>query len=187
MDNKLKTSNLFFKGLIKQVSLSYVIALAVPILYIYLMQFVDHTALWTSYFVVFIALIKSCYFTFFTFKQVTKSIEKCHSFKQLLWIFGLLVFLIIFSYSADFTCLFVADSNSFNSGSTNIATPYLNQLFDFFYFSVVTFASIGYGDIVPVSLSAKLIVMLEIGQSFVLIVFGLSNINRIPMLKNNKI
>ena len=186
MNKRQKIVSPFFIGLIKEMSPSYLIALAIPIVYIYLMQFADHTAVWTSYLVVVIALIKTFYFTFFTFKQVNKSIKKCHSFTQLLWTFGLLVSLIILSYSADFTCLYAADSNSFQGIKIYSTTTYFNQLFDFFYFSVVTFASIGYGDIVPVSLSAKLIVMLEIGQSFVLVVFGLSNINNIRMLKNDK-
>lgn len=186
MKNKLKSSNLFFRGLIKQLSSSYIIALVVLFLYVYLMQFADHTPIWTSYLVVVIALFKTIYFTFFTFKQVNKSIERCHSFTQLLWIFGLLMFLIIFSYAADYTCLYAANSNSFQGVLTFKANIYLNQLFEFFYLSVVTFASIGYGDIVPVSIPAKLLIMLEIGQSFVLIVFGLSNINNIHMLKNHK-
>ena len=186
MNNKQESSSTFFIGLFQQMSPSYLIALAIPIVYIYLMQFADHAVLWTSYLVVIIALIKTFYFTFFTFKQVNKSIKKCHSFTQLLWIFGLLVFLIILSYSADYTCLFAADSNSFEGLKSYSTATYFNRLFDFFYFSVVTFASVGYGDIVPVSISAKLIVMLEIGQSFVLVVFGLSNINNIRMLKNDK-
>ena len=56
---------------------------------------------------------------------------------------------------------------------------YLSFLFEFFYFSVVTFAAIGYGDIVPLTYPARILVIMEIAQSFVLIVFGLSNINNI--------
>ncbi len=59
------------------------------------------------------------------------------------------------------------------------ATTYAEKLFEYFYLSVVTFASIGYGDLVPVTVPARLLVILEIGQSFVMVVFGLSNINNI--------
>jgi len=186
LNKRQETFGPFFMDLLKQMSPSYLIALAIPVLYIYLMQFADHTALWTSVLIVILALVKTFYFTFFTFKQVNKSIEKCHSFMQLLWIFGLLVFLIILSYSADFTCLYTVDSSSFQGIKNYSNLTYINQLIEFFYFSVVTFASIGYGDIVPISLSAKLIVILEIGQSFVLVVFGLSNINNIHTVIKTK-
>ena len=128
---------------------------------------------------VLFALIKTIYFTFFTFKQVNKSIRQCHSFGQLLWIFGLLVLLIIFSYAADYSCIAAANTGSFQGFNTSDNMGYLSFLFEFFYFSVVTFAAIGYGDIVPLTYPARILVIMEIAQSFVLIVFGLSNINNI--------
>ena len=60
------------------------------------------------------------------------------------------------------------------------------MLFDLFYFSLVTFASIGYGDIFPTTTLAKILVMMEVGQSFVLVVFGLSNINNIQTRTKQK-
>lgn len=169
----------FLKQLLKQISSSVVLVAVVTVIYIYLMQFVEHDLVWVPYLVVLFALIKTIYFTFFTFRQVNKSIKQCHSFRQLLWLFGLLVFLIIFSYAADFNCIAAANTASFNGLKTSGSLGYLSVLFEFFYFSVVTFAAIGYGDIVPLTTPAKLLVIMEIGQSFMLVVFGLSNINNI--------
>lgn len=42
----------------------------VAFVYVYLMQFVDHEQSWIPYFIIFLALIKTSYFTFFTFSQV---------------------------------------------------------------------------------------------------------------------
>lgn len=53
------------------------------------------------------------------------------------------------------------------------------RAFDFLYFSVVTFATIGYGDIVPMVAEAKLLVLFEISSSFIMITFVISNISRI--------
>ena len=50
--------------------------------------------------------------------------------------------------------------------------------FDFFYFSVVTFATIGYGDIVPIAAEAKLLVLFEIASSFIMITFVIANVGR---------
>ena len=169
----------FLKQLLQRISPSLILVALVAVVYIYLMQFVEHDLVWIPYLVVLFALIKTIYFTFFTFKQVNKSIKQCHSFGQLLWIFGLLVVLIIFSYAADFSCIAAANAASFQGLKTSGSLGYLSVLFEFFYFSVVTFASIGYGDIVPLTTPAKLLVIMEIGQSFVLVVFGLSNVNNI--------
>ena len=169
----------FLKELLKHMRPAFVLVVTIAIVYVYLMQFVDHSLNWVPYLVVLLALIKTIYFTFFTFKQVNKSIKQCHSFRQLLWVFGLLVLLIIFSYGADFNCMAAANTASFQGLKTSGSLGYLSVLFEFFYFSVVTFAAIGYGDIVPLTTPAKLLVIMEIGQSFVLIVFGLSNINNI--------
>ncbi|HNP16954.1 MAG: ion transporter [Thalassobius sp.] len=169
----------FLKQLIKRLSPAVILVALVAIVYVYLMQFVDHKISWVPYLVVLFALIKTIYFTFFTFKQVNKSIRQCHSFGQLLWIFGLLVLLIIFSYAADYSCIAAANTGSFQGFNTSDNMGYLSFLFEFFYFSVVTFAAIGYGDIVPLTYPARILVIMEIAQSFVLIVFGLSNINNI--------
>ncbi len=174
-----RSSGHFLKELLKPIRPAFVLVVAIAIVYVYLMQFVDHSLSWVPYLVVLFALIKTTYFTFFTFRQVNKSIRQCHSFRQLLWVFGLLVLLIIFSYAADFNCIAATNPAAFQGLETAQSIGHLNALFEFFYFSVVTFAAIGYGDIVPLTAPAKLLVIMEIGQSFVLIVFGLSNINNI--------
>ena len=44
---------------------------------------------------------------------------------------------------------------------------------------MITFSTVGYGDIVPTSDEARFVVMLEIFLSFFLIVFALTNIKKI--------
>jgi hypothetical protein len=48
--------------------------------------------------------------------------------------------------------------------------PPLDTMIDFFYFSTVTTATVGYGDITPATPMAKLVTITHIGVSFVLIV-----------------
>jgi len=45
----------------------------------------------------------------------------------------------------------------------------------------ITFSSVGYGDTVPVSVAAKLIVMLQVAVRFFVLVFGIANINQIKV------
>ncbi len=184
MVNNSKSFYSFMWHLWEQMRHTVVLLALIALVYIYLMQFLDHDLPWIPYLVISLALIKTIYFTFFTFKQVNKSIKQCHSFGRLLWVFGLLVFLIIFSFAADFTCLSAAYPGSFKG--TQMAVTYTDKLFEYFYFSVVTFASIGYGDLVPVTMPARLLVILEIGQSFMMVVFGLSNINNIHTTIKNQ-
>ena len=49
--------------------------------------------------------------------------------------------------------------------------------------STVTFSSVGFGDITPISSLAKFVVMLEIGLRFFVLVFGIANINQIRVNK----
>jgi hypothetical protein len=163
----------------------FLVALSI-VFYVYVMGFIDHKAHWVPTIVVILAVLKSVYFTVFTFRQMNRSIKECHSFGQLLGIFGFLVFVIVFSFGADYTCLSVGNPSTFNGLEGVFNLTYIEQLFQYFYFSTVTFASIGYGDIVPVSVSAKIVVIVEIAQSFVTVVFGLSNINNIHTIIKNR-
>ncbi|MEP2669124.1 MAG: ion channel [Cyclobacteriaceae bacterium] len=179
MTTKVQSSYFFFE-LVKRLSPAYLLVGAIVVVYVYLMQFVDHSIGLVPYAVVFFALFKSLFFTFVTFRQINNSIQECHSFGRLLWVFSMLVFLIIFSFATDFTCLSAANTDSFQGRNIIVNDEGLSEsLFKYFYFSIVTFASVGYGDIVPITIFSRLLVILEIIQSFVLIVFGLSNINHI--------
>tara|TARA_R110000850_G_scaffold172246_2_gene297486 strand:- start:134 stop:424 length:291 start_codon:yes stop_codon:yes gene_type:complete len=94
--------------------------------------------------------------------------------------------MIIFSFAADYTCLNSADDTAFKGLSASANLGYIGHLFELTYFSVVTFASVGYGDIAPISIPARLISAIEIGQSFVMVIFGLSNINNIHINAKNQ-
>ncbi|MDX1721110.1 MAG: ion channel, partial [Salegentibacter mishustinae] len=57
--------------------------------------------------------------------------------------------------------------------------PSIFLFFEFFYYSLISFSTVGYGDFVPLSLSAKFLVILETILYFFVLVFGTANINRI--------
>ncbi len=94
-------------------------------------------------------------------------IEKC-----LIHLTGIIV-LIVVSYGLDYWSLHQTQSNAFygifDHNATNI------HFFNFLYFSSVTFSTVGFGDIAPASVEAKLMVMTEIISSFFMIIFIFSN------------
>lgn len=153
-------------------------------LYAFIMQFLDHSSPWIIFMIVTFALVKVAFFTFFTLRQMQTALNYCTSIGQILFIFGLLIVLISFSFATDYFCLSMFDKQAFKGLSNDINTSFWHQLYDYFYLSVVTFTSLGFGDIVPVSVTAKSLVILQACQSYLLFVFGISNIKTIHQKLN---
>ena len=143
-----------------------------------MMRFVDHSSPWISYVIVLLSLGKVAFFTLFTLERMQTIIKSCRSLGKVLFVFSLLVLLMSFSFATDFSCLTSVDEHSFKGLNYDPTLPFFAKLFDFFYLSIVTFTSLGFGDIVPASVFAKLLVMMEVFQSFLLIIFGVSNIRK---------
>ena len=79
-------------------------------------------------------------------------------------VIGLLsYFLVIYEYAISYTLLSRLDAEAFNIGRLT--------LFDAIYFSLSTAATVGFGDIVPKSTTARVFVMAEILLTFAYVVF----------------
>lgn len=146
------------------------------LLYVFLITVFSHQhqSMLMTGFVLLFALIKVAYFLFFTFYRIENHLRhRVASFYRCVASFGAVIILLILSFSLDYLCL--SDCNTLAFLGVVQETPLLIQFFEFNYFSLVTFATIGFGDIVPLSLGAKFIVMLEITTSFFMVVFILSN------------
>jgi CBS domain containing-hemolysin-like protein len=130
-----------------------------------------------SNFVIVFALFKIVYILFYTFKRLTAHLRECCSFYDLVAVYGIVIGLIVFSFAADYYCLQNCLPDAFSG--LEPANGKTGQAFDFIYFSVVTFATIGFGDITPLLMKAKLLVVLEITTSFIMIFFVISNFDKI--------
>lgn len=175
MENK---SVKFYRLLIKAMSLPIVTVIGVAVLYVIMMSVINHKAFPFHYFILIFALVKTYYIALATFKHLSKLVKKCYSFERLFLVFGLIILVTIVSFSIDYTCLYEYNESTF-SGISIESISYIEKLPEFIYFSVITFATVGYGDIVPISGIAKFLVILEIFLSFLIIVFALTNINKI--------
>lgn len=135
-------------------------------------------------FVLIFAIVKVVYFLFFTLYRVESHLRhSASSFYRCMVSFGAVTVLLILSFTLDYLCLSDCNVQAF-SGIPQDA-PLIIKFFEFNYFSLVTFATIGFGDIVPTSLGAKLVVMLEITTSFFMVVFILSNFQNMHFQNRN--
>ena len=171
----------FYKQLFKKVLLTASIVIALSLSYI-LWVGVDSASQFLPFIIVGLALIKTVFIVRLTFIQLSKIIGESHQLTHILTLFGVLIVLIVLSFSADYLALYVLNSESFKIATVLNGSSFL-QFFEFTYFSLITFSSVGFGDIVPLTISGKLLVMMEVFLSFLVLVFGIANINRIHVNK----
>lgn len=159
------------------------------LMYLLLISVFSHQrhAVMMTVFVLGFAIIKVGYFLLFTLNRLERDLRhNSYSFYRCLSSFAIIIVLLILSFSLDYVCLTDCNAQSFEGIEEGSSLVY--RFLEFNYFSVVTFATIGFGDIVPVTLGAKLLVMLEISASFFMVVFILSNFYNLHFnyRKNNR-
>lgn len=171
-------SKSFYRLLFNKTAIPIFTILGIGILYVFLMSVIDHSAFPFPSIILVLAVLKTALISFTTFRQLSKLIQICDSFGRLLWVFGVLIGITVFSFATDYACLYQFDHSSFQ-GVVSDSENYIFNLYHFFYFSVITFSTVGFGDLAPVSAIARFVVMLEILLSFFIIVFSLANIKKI--------
>lgn len=171
----------FYKQLFKKVLLTASIVIALSLSYI-LWVGVDSSSLFLPFLIIGLALVKTIFIVRLTFIQLSKIIGESHQLTHVLTLFAVLIVLIIVSFSADYLALYVLNSENFKS-ATSLEGSFFKEFFEFTYFSLITFSSVGFGDIVPLTIPGKLLVIMEVFLSFLVLVFGIANINRIHVNK----
>lgn len=87
--------------------------------------------------------------------------------------FSIMIILVInISFTLDYLCVSEIYPDSFFGLNHN--QPFFAKFFDLLYFSIVTFTTVGYGDIFPVGKTVKLLTILEMATAFITIVFIIS-------------
>jgi len=152
------------------------IVVSVAIGYVFFMQFIDHRIQINPTIIILLSLIKSILISKAVLVSLRKVVVLCQSIFQLLTLFGALILLTIFSFATDYTCLIHNYKNSISGFSES--SSYIQSLFDGLYFSIVTFSTVGYGDMVPLTRAAKTIVVIEMSMSFLIIFFALANVSK---------
>lgn len=107
-----------------------------------------------------------------TFKKLDVLIENNHSFNHMLLLLGAIIAIIVVSFAIDYLCVSEIYTDAFYGIQNN--QPLISRFSNFLYFSIVTFTTVGYGDITPINPIAKLITVFEMMSAFVVIVFIIS-------------
>ncbi|NOY47309.1 MAG: hypothetical protein GXO84_03735 [Chlorobi bacterium] len=107
-----------------------------------------------------------------TFKKLDTLIENNHSFNHMLLLLGAIIAIIVISFAIDYLCVSEIYTDAFSGFQNN--QPLISRFSNFLYFSIVTFTTVGYGDITPIVPVAKLITVFEMMSAFVVIVFIIS-------------
>ncbi len=131
----------------------------------------EHPHLWAGI-LVFFSITKIYLLVSHTFKKLNILIENDHSFNHMLLLLGAIITIIVISFAIDYMCISEIYTDAFSGiqYDQSLALRFTNLL----YFSIVTFTTVGYGDIIPVIPVAKLITVLEMMTAFVVIVFIIS-------------
>jgi len=131
----------------------------------------NHAHLWAGA-LVFFSIAKIYLLVSHTFKKLDTLIENDHSFNHMLLLLGAIITLIVISFTLDYLCVSEIYSEAFYG--IQYDQPLASRFTNLLYFSIVTFTTVGYGDIVPLVPVAKLITVFEMISAFVVIVFIMS-------------
>lgn len=180
MQNKkdIRHENTFYRQLLIKGMPAVIIVLLIAILNIW---FLDKMMSWV-WGVLVLTLFKMFFILRLTFVQLSKIIAQSHLLSHVVALFGLLISLVVLSFATDYAAMYLVDAESFKTNLISEA-PRSIVFFEFLYFSFISFSSVGFGDIVPTTYAAKSLVMLEVILSFIVLFFGIANVNNMHIQK----
>ena len=123
--------------------------------------------------ILFFALAKLIFFIGYGYKNLLRFAAIDLSYHKFLAFISLNILVIIFSFTADFFCLYQVDATSFEG--IDARGGMAEAAFNFFYFSFLIFSNIGITTILPLSIVAKCLTIFETTLSFITIIFMLSD------------
>ncbi|MBE7640615.1 two pore domain potassium channel family protein [Salegentibacter sp. BLCTC] len=177
MSNKKDADKKFYGQLFSKTGWTMAIVVVLAILYVLFLPKSLDNEFW-KWLIISVAILKAFLIVRITFTQLSKMLGDSHYLEHVLSLFTLIISLIVLSFASDYYALYVNEAANFKTNLI-VVEPSIFLFFEFFYYSLISFATVGYGDFVPISLSAKFLVALETILYFFVLVFGTANINRI--------
>ena len=123
--------------------------------------------------IVGVSLLKCIYFVSVSYNKILEVSLKNTAYYDFILFMAMNISVIIISFSTDFFCLLQVDPRSITGIDVNWSL--FEKGFNCFYFSALNFSFFGYSDILPVSISAKIIMLLETFLSFLAIILVMSD------------
>jgi hypothetical protein len=148
-----------------------IIMIGIGIFYFEYLEFANF--FWEKLILIIMAAGKSVYFIEHSFRKIEEASVKNITYNKFLIIIMTNILLIVVSFAVDYCCIQKIDPRSFSGFDTNQSVG--GVIFDLSYFSMLSFTSVAYGDIVPVSKAAKLLTLLEVGVAYITTIIIISN------------
>jgi hypothetical protein len=148
-----------------------IILIGIGIFYFEYLEFANF--FWEKFILILLACGKSIYFVVHSFRKIEEASVKNLTYNKFLVIILTNIFLIVVSFAVDYSCLQEIDPRSFSGFNTNQSLG--GVIFDLSYFSILSFTSVAYGDIVPITKAAKVLTVLEVGVAYITTIIIISN------------
>jgi hypothetical protein len=156
---------------------SYVLRFAGIILAGALIFYIDQREffdpLFTAAFVTVLAFGKTVYFIRSSYDKILEVTVQNIAYHKFLLFIVVNISMVVVSFGADYFCIMQVNEKSFVGFAPQASTAEL--AFDCFYFSALNFSVFGFGEILPRTIPAKLLVLMEVVISFLTIIFILSD------------
>jgi len=123
------------------------------------------------------SVAKTIYFFSLLFARIRDTADHQVDYKDIIAFIGYNTMLIVISYGIDYLCLYEIDQTSFSGITTR--DQFLPHLVTFFYFSITTFSTAGFGDIAPATVTARLLISSEMMLSWFLSILVIANFSSI--------
>ncbi|WP_457611383.1 potassium channel family protein [Lutibacter sp.] len=127
--------------------------------------------LWVMALILF-SITKIYFLVSHTFKKLDNLTKNNHSFNHMLFLLGAIISIIIISFAIDYLCITEIYPEAFSGIPHNQSLIF--RFSNLLYFSIVTFTTVGFGDITPLIPAAKLITVFEMMSAFIVIIFIIS-------------
>jgi len=119
------------------------------------------------------AFAKTVFFFVENLQHILMATRDNMPYHRVLGLMGVNMSQITLAFALDFWCLETAEPASFSA--IDPAWSQGEQLFEFFFFSVLNFSFFGFGDVTPQTIPAKLVTMMEVLLAFFTVIFLLSD------------
>jgi hypothetical protein len=169
MITRLKFADIKIRNLLIQ----HLIIIGIGILIFYLERLEIADLFWEKMIVIIMAIAKCVYFIEHSFKKIEEASLNNISYNRFLAIILTNILLIVISFGIDYTCLEQIQPGSFKGIVQSESL--LETAFDFFYLSVVSFTTVAYGDVIPMTKAARSLTILEVGVAYLTTIIIISN------------
>jgi len=152
--------------------------LLIPILMLIEFKYISFfSAVEIKFIIIGLAVFKLLFYIIFTFELIARLNKKVFNLRLYLLLMLLTLIILQLNFALDYTLLWSIDKGSFSN--INLSNSFFVVFLNMIYYSVVIFSTVGFGDIVPISLASRGLVTVEILTSMIFLIGIITNYNNI--------